>query len=82
MANGTSRTCVEVTAAKYHEPRVRRARFAIGARFDVHRRRDRRNPHLGRVELATLHDDEFARPLPSVIPTAVQDPSLLAAVRR
>jgi hypothetical protein len=24
MANGTSRTCVEATAAKYHESRVRR----------------------------------------------------------
>jgi dTDP-4-dehydrorhamnose reductase len=43
------------------------ARFAIGARFDVCTRRDRRAPHLGRVELATIYDDAFAPPLPSVV---------------
>ena len=42
-------------------------RFQIGAHFDVMRRCDRRAPHLGCVELATLYDDELARPLPSVI---------------
>ena len=42
-------------------------RFAIGAHIDVHTRRDRRVPHLGKVELRTMYDDELARPLPSVI---------------
>ena len=42
-------------------------RFEIGAHFDVMRRSDRRAPHLGRVELATLYDDALATPLPSVI---------------
>jgi dTDP-4-dehydrorhamnose reductase len=43
-------------------------RFAVGAVIDVHHRRDRRAPHLGRVELRTRHSDALARPLPSVIP--------------
>ncbi len=43
-------------------------RYAIDARLDVHYRRDRRTPHLGRVELATRYSDALARPLPSVIP--------------
>ncbi len=46
-------------------------RFSIGATFDVHHRRDRRAPHLGRVELATIHDDAFARPLACVVDDAV-----------
>lgn len=43
-------------------------RFAIGARFAVESRRERPLPHLGRVELATLHRDALAAPLPSVVP--------------
>jgi dTDP-4-dehydrorhamnose reductase len=43
-------------------------RFAIGARFDIGNRADRRAPHLGHVELATRYDDALATPLPSVIP--------------
>jgi len=43
-------------------------RFARGAVLDVHHRRDRRAPHLGRVELRTRYSDALARPLPSVIP--------------
>lgn len=42
-------------------------RFALGARFERQLRQDRRVPHLGRVELATIHDDAFAAPLPSVV---------------
>ncbi|MGE0547451.1 MAG: NAD(P)-dependent oxidoreductase [Kofleriaceae bacterium] len=42
-------------------------RFEIGARFELQRREHRRNPHLGRVELATIYDDELAAPLPSVV---------------
>jgi dTDP-4-dehydrorhamnose reductase len=42
-------------------------RFAIGARFEIERRVDRRTPHLGRVELATRFDDALAAPLPSVL---------------
>jgi dTDP-4-dehydrorhamnose reductase len=42
--------------------------YALDARFDIHHRRDRRTPHLGRVELATRYTDALARPLPSVIP--------------
>lgn len=44
------------------------ARHAIGAKIDVEYRRDRRAPHLGRVELATRYTDALARPLPPVIP--------------
>jgi dTDP-4-dehydrorhamnose reductase len=44
------------------------ARYAIDAKLDVHYRRDRRAPHLGRVELTTRYTDALARPLPSVIP--------------
>jgi dTDP-4-dehydrorhamnose reductase len=43
-------------------------RYARGAKLDVHYRRDRRVPHLGRVELATRYTDALAQPLPSVIP--------------
>ncbi|MGE0868455.1 MAG: NAD(P)-dependent oxidoreductase [Kofleriaceae bacterium] len=43
-------------------------RFEIGARFELETRAHRRNPHLGRVELATIYDDELASPLPSVVP--------------
>ena len=43
-------------------------RYARGAKLDVHYRRDRPAPHLGRVELATRYTDALARPLPSVIP--------------
>ncbi len=42
-------------------------KLAIGARFAVESRRDRKVPHLGRVALATMHDDAFAAPLPSVL---------------
>jgi dTDP-4-dehydrorhamnose reductase len=42
-------------------------RFAIGAQIDVHNRRDRRAPHLGRVELATRFRDALAQPLASVV---------------
>jgi len=42
--------------------------YALDARLDVHHRRDRRVPHLGRVELATRYTDALARPLPSVVP--------------
>lgn len=42
-------------------------RFAIGATFATQPRRERRVPHLGNVELATRHTDEFAEPLASVI---------------
>ncbi|HMG52311.1 MAG TPA: sugar nucleotide-binding protein [Kofleriaceae bacterium] len=49
-------------------------RYALDARLDVHYRRDRRAPHLGRVELATRYTDELARPLPSVIPDAAHGP--------
>lgn len=43
-------------------------RFAIGATFALEPRSARRAPHLGRVELATIHGDALAAPLPSVVP--------------
>jgi dTDP-4-dehydrorhamnose reductase len=43
-------------------------KLALGATFEVEHRRDRRAPHLGRVELQTRYRDPLARPLPSVIP--------------
>jgi dTDP-4-dehydrorhamnose reductase len=42
-------------------------RFAIGARFQVETRAQRRVPHLGRVALRTRHRDALATPLPSVV---------------
>jgi dTDP-4-dehydrorhamnose reductase len=42
--------------------------LAIDARLEVHTRRDRRTPHLGRVELVTRYHDALAQPLPPVIP--------------
>lgn len=42
-------------------------RFQIGARFTTESRTDRKTPHLGKVALATLHDDPLATPLPSVM---------------
>jgi dTDP-4-dehydrorhamnose reductase len=44
------------------------ARFAIGARVEVHRRADRRAPHPGCIELRTVHVDALATPLASVVP--------------
>jgi len=46
-------------------------RFAIGAEFAVQQRSDKRAPHPGHVELTTLHSDELARPLPSVVPQSL-----------
>jgi dTDP-4-dehydrorhamnose reductase len=46
-------------------------RFAIGAQFGVQHRSDKRAPHPGHVELTTLHSDELARPLPSVVPQSL-----------
>jgi dTDP-4-dehydrorhamnose reductase len=40
-------------------------RFEIGAEFELQRRSDRGAPHLGRVELATIHTDALAAPLAS-----------------
>ncbi|MDB4956776.1 MAG: dTDP-4-dehydrorhamnose reductase [Myxococcales bacterium] len=45
-------------------------RYEIGARFELQNRQDRRMPHLGCVELATVYDDALARPLPSVVGSA------------
>jgi len=50
-------------------------RYATGAKLEVHYRRDRRAPHLGRVELATRYRDALARPLPSVIPERETPPA-------
>jgi dTDP-4-dehydrorhamnose reductase len=43
-------------------------RFEIGATFATESRHQRRTPHLGKVELATIHTDTLAAPLPSVVP--------------
>lgn len=43
-------------------------RFEIGARFALQLRADKRAPHPGRVELATVHRDPLAAPLPAVVP--------------
>ena len=42
-------------------------RFSLGASFSLERGQDRDAPHLGRVRLQTIHIDELAEPLPSVI---------------
>lgn len=42
-------------------------RFAIGAQISVETRADRRAPHPGHVQLATIHRDALAAPLPSVV---------------
>ena len=47
------------------------AKFEIGAVFALESRRDRKAPHLGKVELATIHDGPLASPLASVIPDGV-----------
>ena len=43
------------------------ARFAIGARFALQLRRDKRAPHPGIVELRTIHADPLASPLSAVV---------------
>jgi dTDP-4-dehydrorhamnose reductase len=43
------------------------AHFSIGATFALQSRHERKAPHLGRVELATLYTDALAAPLPSVV---------------
>ena len=43
-------------------------RFAIGARFELEPRAQRKTPHLGRVDLKTRYTDALATPLPSVVP--------------
>jgi hypothetical protein len=64
-----SRSCTSgSSAARSRFPAYLAARYAIDAKLDVHHRRDRRAPHLGRVELTTRYTDALARPLPSVIP--------------
>ena len=44
------------------------ARFSIGARFAQETRAERRNPHLGTLDLRTKYRDALAAPLPSVTP--------------
>ena len=46
--------------------------FDINAEFALQRRRDRHAPHLGHVELATLHRDPLAAPLPSPVQVTAQ----------
>jgi dTDP-4-dehydrorhamnose reductase len=45
-------------------------RFAIGARFGLETRAERKAPHLGKLDLRTKYRDALAAPLPSVIPAA------------
>jgi dTDP-4-dehydrorhamnose reductase len=45
------------------------ARFAIGARVALQTRAERKNPHLGRLDLRTRYSDALAQPLPSVVAT-------------
>lgn len=45
-------------------------KFALGARIEEQTRADRRAPHPGKVELATIYTDTFAEALPSVVPAA------------
>jgi dTDP-4-dehydrorhamnose reductase len=42
--------------------------FAIGARFDLESRSQRKAPHLGNLDLRTRYRDELAAPLPAVVP--------------
>jgi dTDP-4-dehydrorhamnose reductase len=42
--------------------------FAIGATFAIEPRSQRRTPHIGNIELATIYTDPLAAPLPSVVP--------------
>jgi len=53
-------------------PRPELARHLLGLRgieprFDVRTRAEQRAPHLGRVEMRTIHEDEHAGPLPAVV---------------
>jgi dTDP-4-dehydrorhamnose reductase len=48
--------------------------FEIGATFAVERRRDRRTPHLGNVELGTRHLGALAEPLVSPVARVILEP--------
>ena len=43
-------------------------RFQIGAQFGTETRAERKNPHLGKIDLRTRYRDELAAPLPAVVP--------------
>ena len=43
-------------------------RFQIGAQFGTETRAERKNPHLGKIDLRTRYRDDFAAPLPAVVP--------------
>jgi dTDP-4-dehydrorhamnose reductase len=45
------------------------ARFEIGAQLGFETRAERKNPHLGKLDLRTRYTDALATPLPSVVPT-------------
>jgi len=45
----------------------------IEPRFEIRTRAEQKAPHLGRVELRTIHDDEFASPLPAVMKATIPD---------
>jgi len=68
---GVRHVVAERVVARPELARYLDARFEIGASIAVHTRRDRRVPHLGTMELQTIYDDDFARPLPSVVDHAV-----------
>ncbi len=42
-------------------------RFGLNASIQTEQRADRRTPHLGNVDLRTIHDDDLSRPLPPVV---------------
>ena len=44
------------------------AKFAIDAQFDLEPRAERKNPHLGKLQLVTRFTDALAAPLPPVVP--------------
>jgi dTDP-4-dehydrorhamnose reductase len=51
--------------------------FDESANYDSESRHERSAPHLGRVELATVFQDEFSQALPSVTETVCDNPQLL-----
>lgn len=50
--------------------------YGIGAVFAVESRAARSAPHIGAVELQSVHRDALAAPLPSVLETEIPEPTL------
>lgn len=68
---GIRHIVADQVVSRLHLARYLNQEHHIGASFNILTRDQLKKPHLGRVELSSIFDDPYSRPLPSVLPTSV-----------